>query len=79
MKVTLTPRSEDLLKELARSAGTSPEELIERALESYKRYQERTKPRKTVAEAVEHILESRERVKLGGLKIKDLIEEGRKY
>ena len=33
----------------------------------------------TVTAAVAHIRESRKGVTLGGLKIKDLIDEGRKY
>ena len=34
---------------------------------------------RTVSAAIDHILELRESTNLGGLKIKDLIEEGRKY
>ena len=35
MQVTLTPHGEELLKaELARSAGSSPEEILERALQN---------------------------------------------
>lgn len=82
MQVTLTPHGEELLKDqLARQAGSSPEQILERALE---KLAEQAPPaaaerRKTPAEAVDDILELRKGVTLGGLKIKDLIHEGHKY
>ncbi len=79
MQVTLTPHGEELLKaELARNTGSSPEEILERALE---KLVEQAPPerKRTPAEAVAHIRESRKGVTLGGLKIKDLIHEGHKY
>jgi hypothetical protein len=81
MQVTLTPHGEELLKaQLARSAGNSPEEILERALESLAEQPAiAVKREKTPAEAVAHIRESRQGVTLGGLKIKDLIHEGHKY
>ena len=81
MQVNLTPHGEQLLKDqLARNAGSSPEEVIERALETVAKQAAPTaERRKTPAEAVAHIRESRKGVTLGGLKIKDLIHEGHKY
>jgi hypothetical protein len=35
--------------------------------------------RKTIAEAVAHIRESRKGITLGGLRIKDLIHEGHRF
>jgi len=79
MQVTLSPHAEELLKAaLGRQAGSSAEEIVERALE--KLVEEPPAARKrTSAEAVEHIRESRKGVTLGGLNIKDLIHEGHKY
>ncbi len=87
--VHLTPHGEELLQEqLARGPYRSPEEVIERALESLAQ-KESTPPfhsglhlghsTKSPAEAVADILELRKGVRLGGLKIKDLIHEGHKY
>ena len=79
MQVTLTPHGEELLKDqLARHAGYSPEQILERALETLAA-QPPAERKKTPAEAVAHIRESRKGVTLGGLKIKDLIHEGHKY
>ena len=58
----------------------SPEEVVTRALEALaekERLQHQRK--KTPAEAVADIRELRKGVTLGGLKIRDLINEGRKY
>jgi hypothetical protein len=81
MQITLTPHGVELLKaQLERNAGTSPEEIVERALETLagsKAFSERR--RKTPAEAVAHIRESRKGVRLRGLNIKELIHEGHKY
>jgi len=79
MQVTLTPHGEEILKDqLARNAGSSPEQIVERALEKLAE-EPPTEGKKTAAEAVAHIRESRKTVTLGGLKIKDLIHEGHKY
>ena len=82
--IRLTPHSEELLQEqLARGAYRTPEEVIERALESLaqKECVSSSPPSspKTPAEAVADILEIQKRNRLGGLKIKDLIHEGHKY
>jgi hypothetical protein len=80
MQVTLTPHGEELLKaELARQAGSSPEQILERALEKLVEEPMVAERKKTPAEAVAHIRESRQGVHLGGLKIKDMIHEGHKY
>jgi hypothetical protein len=81
MQVTLTPHGEELLKDqLARQAGSSAAEIVERALETLA---ETSSPagrqKKTAAEAVAHIRESRKGITLGGHKIKDLIHEGHRY
>jgi hypothetical protein len=79
MQVTLTPHGEELLKnQLARNAGRSPEEILERALEKLAE-EPAAERKKTPAEAVAHIRESRKGITLGGLKIKDMIHEGHKY
>jgi Arc/MetJ-type ribon-helix-helix transcriptional regulator len=82
--IRLTPHSEELLqKQLTRGPFRSPEEVIERALETLA--QEQAIPfhlgpsTKSPAEAVADILEIQKRNRLGGLKIKDLIHEGHKY
>jgi Arc/MetJ-type ribon-helix-helix transcriptional regulator len=81
MNVRLTPHSEQLLKEqLAQGNFSSPEEVLERALETLAQREPagiRSK-RLSAAEAVSDILELRRGVTLGGLKIKDLIDEGRR-
>ena len=81
MQVTLSPHGEELLQAaLARGLGRSPEEIVERALETIAEVVAPTAERKkTPAEAVADILELRKGVTLGGLKIKDLIHEGHKY
>ncbi len=63
---------------LPAASASSPEEIVERALETIAE-QEPAERKKTPAEAVTHIRESRKGVTLGGLKIKDLIHEGHKY
>ena len=84
MYIRLTPLSEKLLQEqLAHGPYNTPEEVIERALETLA---EISAPHFTLGpatkgreEAVADILELRKGVKLGGLKITDLIHEGHKY
>jgi Arc/MetJ-type ribon-helix-helix transcriptional regulator len=82
--IRLTPHSEELLQEqLARGLYRSPDEVIERALESLAQKECAASPpapsTKTPAEAVADILELRKGVRLEGLKIRDLIHEGHKY
>jgi hypothetical protein len=77
MQVTLTPHGEELLRaQLAHDATRSPAEILERALEKLVE-QAPAERKKTPAEAVAHIRESRKEVTLRGLKIKDLIDGGR--
>ena len=82
--IRLTPHSEELLqKQLTRGPYRSPEEVIERALETLAQ-QESTpfhpgSAAKSPSEAVADILEIQKRNRLGGLKIEDLIHEGHKY
>ncbi len=81
--IRLTPHGEALLqKQLANGPYRSPEEVIERALETLAVSSEQSRVSTsplTPAEAVADILEIREGLTLGGLKIKDLIHEGHKY
>ncbi len=82
--IRLTPHSEELLQEeLARGPYRTPEEVIERALETLAKKESTTSAAgsssKTPAEAVDDILELQKRNRLRGLKIQDLIHEGHKY
>ncbi len=80
MQVTLTRHAQELLNEELARTGGSPEQVIERALEQLtERERVTVSPRKTPAEAVADIRELRKGVTLGGLKVTDLIREGRKY
>lgn len=81
--VRLTPHGEALLqKQLANGSYRSPEEVVERALETLAKDSEEshlaTSTRSPV-EAVADIQENRKGVTLGGIKIKDLIHEGHKF
>lgn len=82
--IRLTAHSEELLQQqLVRGPYRSPEEVIERALETLAKTDfdpsHAGTSTKTAAEAVANILEIQKRNRLGGLKIKDLIQEGRKF
>jgi Arc/MetJ-type ribon-helix-helix transcriptional regulator len=81
--IRLTPHGEALLqKQLANGPYRSPEEVVERALETLAESSEQShiaSSTMTPAEAIADIMEIRESVTLGGLKIKDLIHEGHKY
>lgn len=81
LTVTLDRRGEELLCAHLRSGRYhSAEEVVTRALETLAEKELPTQQRKkTPTEAVAHIRESRKGVTLGGLKIRDLINEGRKY
>jgi Arc/MetJ-type ribon-helix-helix transcriptional regulator len=81
LSVTLDSHGEELVSAQLRSGRyRSPEEVVTRALETLAE-REPLAPRrkKTPAEAVADIRELRKGVTLGGLKIRDLINEGRKY
>lgn len=82
MNVHLTPHSEELIqRQIARGAAASPEDAIERALETWteqSRYWSLGGTPNPVA-AVAAIRELRKGNSLRGLKIKDLVDEGRKY
>ncbi len=77
MTVNLTPHAEALLQQLA-YAG-SPEEVVERALERMACERPIAEKRMTPSEAVDRLRELRKGITLGGLSIKELINEGRKY
>ena len=82
--IHLTAHGEELLKEqLSRGSYRSPEEVIESALETLAQKQLTPSPigpsKKSPVEAVADILELRKGVRLGGLKIKDMVHEGHKY
>ena len=81
LSLTLDPHGEQLVAAQLRTGRyQSPEEVVNRALETLA---EKEPPpeerRRTPAEAVADIRELRKGVTLGGIKIKDLISEGRKY
>jgi hypothetical protein len=81
LTLTLDPRGEQLVAAQIRTGRyRSPEEVVTRALETLAE-KEPPRPTRTMtpAEAVADIRELRKGVTLGGLKIKDLINEGRKY
>lgn len=77
----LDSHGEQLLSAHLRSGRyASPEEVVTRALETLAEKEPPVVERKkNPAEAVASIRELRKGVTLGGLKIKDLIQEGRKY
>ena len=82
--VRLTAHGRELLEaQLAREPMRSPEEVVERALETLACSEAlngtRTSSPRKVTEAVAGILTLQKRNKLGGLKIKDLIHEGHKF
>jgi hypothetical protein len=85
MQVTLTPHGQELLETaLARGVGRSPEEVLERALESMAREEpvvsaEETERRRQAVDAMRAFGE-KHRLTLGpGVSIKDLLHEGHKY
>jgi Arc/MetJ-type ribon-helix-helix transcriptional regulator len=82
--IRLTPHSQELLEEqLARGPFRSPEEVIEKALETLAQkvseHARRGTSPKSPGEAVADILEIQKRNRLAGLKIKELIHEGHRY
>lgn len=81
MTLTLDPHGEQLVAAHLRTGRyQSPEEVVTRALETLaEKEPPANEPTKTAAEAVADIRELRKGVTLGGMRIKDLITEGRKY
>ena len=81
LTLTLDPHGEQLVAAHLRTGRyQSPEEVVTRALETLTEKEPPAPQRKkTPAEAVAHIRESRKGVTLGGLRIKDLIHAGHKY
>ena len=81
LTLTLDPHGEQLVTAHLRTGRYhSAEEVITRALETLAEKEPPTPARTmTSAEAVADIRELRKGATLGGLEIKDLINEGRKY
>jgi hypothetical protein len=82
LTLTLDPRGEQLVAAHLRTGRYhSAEEVVTHALESLAEKEPPGAPARTMtpAEAVADIRELRKGVTLGGLRIKDLINEGRKY
>lgn len=81
MTLTLDPHGEQLVAAHLRSGRyQSAEEVVTHALEILAETEGPSNERKkTPAEAVADIRELRKGVTLGGLKIRDFINEGRKY
>jgi len=82
LTVTLGPHGEQLVAAQLRTGRYhSPEEVVARALEALAEMEPPTVPTPvmTPAEAVADIRELRKGVTLGGLRIRDLINEGREY
>jgi Arc/MetJ-type ribon-helix-helix transcriptional regulator len=83
--IRLSPHGEQLLREqLSAGPYRSAEEVIERALESLAHENSRRNgspgpAKKSASEAIADMMELRKNLTLGGLKIKDLINEGRKH
>ena len=81
LTLTLDPQGEQIVAAYLRTGRyRSPEEVIARALETFSEEEPIVvQGKKTPAEAVAHIRESRKGVTLGGLNIRDLIHDGHKY
>ncbi len=77
MTVNLTPRAQELLQQLVHAG--SPEQIVDEALERLVSERGTTEKRMTSPEAVDRIRELRKGVKLDGISVKELINEGRKY
>jgi Arc/MetJ-type ribon-helix-helix transcriptional regulator len=81
LTLTLDPYGEQLVAQHLRSGlYQSPEEVVTHALESLLQRHDLspTQTKKTVEEAIAHIRQSRKGTTLDGIKIKDLIQAGRK-
>jgi len=81
LTLTLDRHGEQLVAAHLRSGRYhSPEEVVTRALETLAEKEPPPVERKrTPAEAIAHIRQSRKGITLGGLKIRDLIHEGHRY
>jgi len=81
MTLTIDPHGEELIEAQLRTGRfRSREEVVTRALEALaSQGPVMSEDKRTIAEVVEHMLEARKGTTLGGLKIKDLVNEGRKY
>jgi Arc/MetJ-type ribon-helix-helix transcriptional regulator len=81
MTITLKPETERLInEELKRGHYKDAEEVIQRALQTLHAIHQATLSKvQECQEAAARIPELRQGVTLGGLKVKDLIHEGRKY
>jgi Trk K+ transport system NAD-binding subunit len=77
MTVNLTPHAEELLQQLVQTS--SPEQVVEEALERLVAERGTVERRMTPHEAVSLIREVRKGTSLGGISIRELINEGRKY
>ena len=70
----------DQLAQQAAAEGLSVEAYVERlAQQAIQSPDVLLRPKRAPAEAVDHIRASRKGITLGGLKIKDMITQGRKY
>jgi hypothetical protein len=81
LTLTLDTHDEQIVEAHLRTGrNQSPEDVVARALETLSEKEPvATMGRKTIAEAVAHIRESRKGITLGGLRIKDLIHEGHRF
>ena len=78
--MTITVSVPDVLADRAADQGLSVEAYVERLVHQAAHSEALPQtPKRPPAEAVAHLREARKGVTLGGLKIKDLIAEGRKY
>ena len=80
IRLELQPEIEAQLAAEARARGLALDQYVEKIVEARPLSTVRDRAgAHSVSEAVDRILELREGTSLGGLKIKDLIEEGRKH
>jgi Arc/MetJ-type ribon-helix-helix transcriptional regulator len=82
LTLNLDPHGEQLIAAHLRTGRYhSPEEVVTRALETLAEKDPPAVPNRTMtpSEAVADIRELRKGVTLGGIRIKDLVNEGRKY
>ena len=77
MQVTINVPEE--LVEQARTRGVAVEAYVEKMITRQAQQLPKKYDAKSVGEAIDRILEFRKNHTLGGIQIKDLINEGRKY
>lgn len=75
----LQPELEAQLASQAQARGLALSRYVEELLAHHPNVQKPEPPTRTIRQAIDRILELREGTHLGGLSIKDLINEGRKY